>query len=187
MIYLGLFVSFFQIGFFSFGGGLATIPFLEQLAFSTGWFSNIEIMNMIAISEATPGPLGINMATYVGFLSASISGSICALFGLLLPSLIVILGICKIYEIIKDSQYVKRMFYGLHATSMGLIFLAFFSAFKVTCLRSNVDSGLLKMLHAIKVGPIIVIFLIFILIKKFKFHPFFYITLAAVVGIIFQM
>ncbi len=187
MIYIGLFLSFFQIGFFSFGGGLATIPFLEHLAFSTGWFSNIEIMNMIAISEATPGPLGINMATYVGFLSAGILGSIFALFGLVLPSLIVILGICKVYEKIRNNQYARKMFYGLHAASMGLIFLAFFSTFKVTCLQSNVDGDFFEMFCGIKVVPVIVISFIFTLIKMFKLHPFFYITLAAIVGVIFQL
>lgn len=186
MIYIGLFFSFFQIGFFSFGGGLSTIPFLEHLSISTGWFSNIDIMNMIAISEATPGPLGMNMATYVGFISANLLGSLCALFGLLLPSLVVILAVCMAYEKIKNSQYTKKMFYGLHSASMGLIFLAFFSAFKVTCLKTEDTKNLLSMLSTIKLVPVLVIFLLFFLIKKFEFHPLFYITLSAILGILFQ-
>lgn len=186
MIYIALFLSFFQVGLFSFGGGLATIPFLEQLAFSTGWFSNIDIMNMIAISEATPGPLGVDMATYVGFLSADVFGSFCALMGLVLPSLIVILGVCKVYEKIKENKYARKCFYGLHAASIGLIFLAFFSAFKVACLEAEDGSSFLAMLSTIKLVPVLVVLFIFFLIKKLKLHPLFYITLSALIGIIFQ-
>ena len=90
MIYLQLFVEYFKIGLFAIGGGLATIPFLQQLAGKYGWFTTQELVNMIAISESTPGPIGVNMATYVGFQTAGIPGAIIASIGLEAPSVIII-------------------------------------------------------------------------------------------------
>ena len=86
MIYLRLFLEFFKTGLFSVGGGLATIPFLYELSAKTGWFSYEELANMMAVSESTPGPMGVNMATYVGFETAGVPGSICATIGLVTPS-----------------------------------------------------------------------------------------------------
>ena len=91
MIYLRLFVEFFLTGLFAVGGGMATIPFLESMSERTGWFTSGQLADMIAVSESTPGPIGVNMATYVGFLTADIPGGIIATLGLVTPSVIVIL------------------------------------------------------------------------------------------------
>ena len=91
MIYLRLFFEFCKVGLFSVGGGLATIPFLTDLGERTGWFTSAQLADMIAVSESTPGPMGVNMATYVGFTSGGVLGGIVATLGLIFPSLVIIL------------------------------------------------------------------------------------------------
>lgn len=187
MIYLGLFLSFFQIGLFSFGGGLATIPFIQALSEYTGWFSIEDVMNMIAISEATPGPLGVNMATYVGYLTSSYGGAIVSVLGLVIPSIIVIICVAKILEKISENSIVKRVFYGLRASSVGLIFLAFFETFKITSLKLENYSGISSIVEVIQFFPLYLSVFIFFLIRKFKLHPTCYLLFAAIVGILFKL
>ena len=103
MLYLRLFAEFFCTGLFSVGGGLATIPFLQDIGQRTGWFTSHELANMIAISESTPGPMGVNMATYVGFTSAGIPGSVIAVLGLITPSIIVIMIVATVLRRFRDS------------------------------------------------------------------------------------
>ena len=98
MIYLQLFFEFFKAGLFAIGGGLATIPFLTDIGQRTGWFTSGELANMIAISESTPGPMGVNMATYVGFHTGGIAGGVIATLGLVAPSIIVILIIARFLQ-----------------------------------------------------------------------------------------
>ena len=97
MIYLQLFWEFFKTGLFAIGGGMATVPFLFDISARTGWFTASELANMIAVSESTPGPIGINMATYVGFETAGILGSVIATLGLVIPSIIIIVIIISSY------------------------------------------------------------------------------------------
>ena len=107
MIYLQLFYEFFKTGLFSVGGGMATIPFLQDMGEATGWFTNQELTTMIAVSESTPGPLGVNMATYVGFHTGGIAGGVIATLGLVCPSILVILviaGFLKIFDLFKTHK-----------------------------------------------------------------------------------
>ena len=90
MIYLRLFYEFFKTGLFAIGGGLATLPFLSDMADRTGWFTQAQLADMLAVSESTPGPVGVNMATYVGFETGGILGAVVATLGLVAPSVIVI-------------------------------------------------------------------------------------------------
>jgi len=120
-IYIQLFIEFFKAGLFAVGGGMATIPFLYDISDKTGWFTHAELTNMIAISESTPGPIGVNMATYVGYSSAGIPGSLIATLGLITPSIIVILIIAGFYNAFKNNKYVQAAFYGLRPASAGLI------------------------------------------------------------------
>ena len=110
MLYLRLFFEFFKAGLFAVGGGLATLPFLFDMAESTGWFTADTIMDMIAVSESTPGPIGVNMATYAGFTTACIFGTICATVGLVCPSVIVIILVYKVLEKFKGSSLVNNVF-----------------------------------------------------------------------------
>ena len=134
MIYLRLFFEFFKTGLFSVGGGLATIPFLQDMGEKTGWFTNQELTTMIAVSESTPGPMGVNMATYVGYHMGSsaglggglggIVGAVIATLGLVAPSIIVILIIAKFLQRFRHSKLVEAAFSGLRPASTALIVVA---------------------------------------------------------------
>ena len=121
MLYLQMFYEFFKVGLFSIGGGLATIPFLTDLGARTGWFTAGELANMIAISESTPGPMGVNMATYVGFHTGGIAGGVIATLGLVCPSILVILVIAGFLKKFRESRGVDAVFYGIRPASTALI------------------------------------------------------------------
>ena len=121
MLFSELYARFFMTGFFSIGGGLATLPFLYDMADKTGWFTASDIADMIAISESTPGAIGINMSTYAGFTTAGLPGAIVATLGLISPGIIIIIVIAKFLDSFSDNNYVKWARYGLRAASMGLI------------------------------------------------------------------
>ena len=121
MTYLRLFLEFFRTGLFAVGGGLATMPFLYHISDTTGWFSHADLANMIAVSESTPGPMGINMATYVGYVSAGIPGSVVAPLGLVTPAGVIILLVSKILSTLWQNPRVKGLFYALRPASVGLI------------------------------------------------------------------
>ena len=118
---LSLYWEFFKTGLFAVGGGLATLPFLQNMAVSTGWFTTAQLADMIAVSESTPGPLGINTATYVGFTTAGVPGAVVATLGLASPSIIIILVVAAFLKAFRDSRTVQDVFYGLRPASMGLI------------------------------------------------------------------
>ena len=121
MTYLRLFWEFFKTGLFAVGGGMATVPFLKNIGLATGWYSQTDLMNMLAVSESTPGPIGINMATYVGFTVAGIPGAVIATIGEVTPSIIVILIVAAMLTKFRNSKYVENAFYGLRPASSGLI------------------------------------------------------------------
>ena len=124
MIYLRLFWEFFQTGLFAVGGGMATLPFLYDISDRTGWFTHAQLADMVAVSESTPGPIGVNMATYVGFLTGGPGGAAVATLGLITPSIIVILIVYAFLEKFRDSKYVNGAFYGLRPASTAMIFAA---------------------------------------------------------------
>lgn len=146
-----LYFEFFRIGFLAFGGGLATIPFLKELGNTTGWFTEFDVANMIAISESTPGAMGINMSTYVGYVVfnqefanpfLSFVGSMISTLGLITPSIIVIEIVSIILLKFKNNKYVNWAFYGLRAASVGLILSALFSILQVSIFNQYYnDSG----------------------------------------------
>ncbi|MDN6852659.1 MAG: chromate transporter, partial [Tetragenococcus koreensis] len=117
MIYLQLFYEFFKTGLFSVGGGLATMPFLYDMADRTGWFTYGQLADMIAISESTPGAIGINMATYVGYLTVGPVGGIIATVGLVSPAIIIIMIIGGFLTKFRNNFYVDAVFYGLRPAS----------------------------------------------------------------------
>ena len=145
---LWLFLEFFKIGICAFGGGLATIPFLEELSQTRGWFTLDQLADMIAISESTPGAIGINMSTYVGYIVGTTSfdgnifmgfiGGIIATIGFVTPSIIIILIICQFLKKFSESKVVKWAFYGLRAASFGLICNAAYSILKISII--NIDA-----------------------------------------------
>ena len=185
MTFLRLFFEFFKVGLFSVGGGLATIPFLTDLGNRTGWFTSGQLADMIAVAESTPGPLGVNMATYVGFTSAGVLGGVIATLGLITPSVIIILIVARVLAKFRDSQLVKDLFYGLRPASAGLIAAAGF-AVVVLSLVDKSASGL-GMIHWKGVALGVVMLLLTRKVKQTKgLHPVVFIALSAVVGAVFS-
>lgn len=118
---LQLFYEFAKVGLFSVGGGLATVPFLQSMGEKTGWFTNAQLSTMIAVSESTPGPMGVNMATYVGYSISGIPGAVIATLGLITPSIVVIIIIAGFLQKFRQSKTVDAVFYGLRPASTALI------------------------------------------------------------------
>ena len=191
MIYLQLFWEYFKTGLFAVGGGMATIPFLYDISDKTGWFTHQDLANMIAVSESTPGPIGVNMATYVGFVTGmkqggignALLGSVTASMGLVAPSLIVIMIVAAILKSFRDNKYVNRAFYGLRPASTGLIAAAGISVavsnlFDLSAAAINYKGWILA----------IVLWLLTNKVKKTKkLHPIVFIGFSALVGILFPM
>ncbi len=183
MILLRLYWEFFVVGCFSMGGGMATVPFLFDLADRTGWFTTADLASMIAISEATPGPIGINMATYVGYASAGVPGCIIAPLGLVTPAVIIILLVSRLLNTLWKNPKVQDLFHVLRPASVGLIAAAAFSVCAVSLFTWD---GALT-LH----WPSIVLFGLLLaamnLPKLNKIPSVVFIAIAAVVGMVFQM
>ena len=121
MIYLQLFFEFFKTGLFAIGGGLATIPFLNEIAIRTKWFTPEFLGDMIAVAESTPGPIGVNVATYAGFTTAGVLGALCATVGLVLPSYIIILIVGSMLDKFRSNPFVDKAFYGIRPVVVGMI------------------------------------------------------------------
>lgn len=184
MILLRLFFEYFKIGLFSIGGGLATLPFLSELADKTGWFTHGDLADMIAISESTPGPIGVNMASNVGYAIVGIPGVIAATFGLVAPSVIIIILLFKVIEKYKSNQIVNSAFAGLRPASMALISAAGVGVAKISLF--NFDMLGVNFSAFFNYKSIILAAVLFVAMKKLKIHPIFYIFIAAAVGIIFN-
>ena len=178
MILLELFFSFFKVGLFAVGGGLATLPFLYELAEKYDWITVLDISNLVAISESPPGPLGINMATYVGFLQSGVAGAVTASLGLVVPSIIIIIVIAKFLSKFRDSKIVKDIFYGLRAASTALIAVAGLGVARLAFFGERVTDFFWQ-------GAIIAVILFFA-VKKFKWHPIVFIGISALIGVIFK-
>lgn len=180
-----LIFEFFKIGLFSVGGGMATLPFLYRLADKYPWFSISQIPDMIAISESTPGPLGVNMATYAGYQYAGAIGSVCATLGLIFPSVVIILVVSKFLEKFRNNKYVEYAFYGLRPAVTGLIA----SAGAGVLVGALFHSAKLQELQLSTLGSMVgvkecILFVVMLFAtNKWKKHPVFYILIGAAVGI----
>ncbi len=182
MLYLLLFWEFFKTGLFSIGGGLATIPFLMDMSDKYSWFTGEELSNMIAVSESTPGPIGINMATYVGFSTAGVAGSLIATTALVLPSLIIIMIIAGFLEKFRENRLVKDTFYSLRPAVIGMLAVSLTSM--ISPLLINLAES--SFLEIFNLKTIVLFALLLFGILKFKKHPIVYIAIGAIVGIIFK-
>lgn len=178
MITLKLFFEFFKIGLFAIGGGLATIPFLYDLSLKTNWFSLSEISNMIAISEATPGPLGVNMATYTGFLTNGLLGGIIATIGLVTPSILIILIISKLLDKFSQNKVIKKLFYGFRAGVIALILIVGINMLKEVLFYKD---------FSLKIFESLFFIILLVLLQKTKLHPIWFILISGIVGGIFYI
>ena len=184
MIYLQLFWEFLKIGLFAVGGGMATLPFLQDLAESTGWYSQALITDMIAISESTPGPIGINMATYVVCNVAGFLGGVVATMGEILPAIVIVVTVSRYLEKFRGSKLVDAAFYGLRPAVTGLIAAAGISVVQVAMFHFDLYRQTGVLMDAFDLKKIVFFVVAFAAIKKFKLHPVVYIACAAVVGIL---
>ena len=178
MLLINMYLAFFKIGLLAVGGGLATLPFLYELANKCDWLTIADISNLVAISESTPGPLGINMATYVGFLNSGVIGSVTATLGLITPSVIIIIIIAGVLDKFKNSTTVKNIFYGLRPASTALIAVAGLGVARLAFFGTKMTSFFWQ-------GACLAAVLL-VCTRKLKWHPVVFIAVSAVVGIIFK-
>ena len=193
---LRLYWEFFKTGLFAVGGGMATLPFLKNIGETTGWYTYGDLMNMLAVSESTPGPIGINMATYVGFTVAGVPGAVIATIGEVTPSIIVILVVAMMLKKFRENKYVDRAFYGLRPASTGLIGAACVTViFEVlTCIRVASTDGVLNSVRlaggslfnwpGLALAAVLLVLTNWVKPTK-KLHPIGVIALSAVVGVAF--
>ncbi len=187
MTILNLMYEFFKTGLFSVGGGLATLPFLyEMSARHPDWFSNADIADMIAISESTPGAIGINMSTYAGFRAAGIPGGILASLALAMPCVIIILIIAKFLAKFRQNKLVEGAFYGLRPASLAMISAAGLNVARIALVHMEALTNGAGLGEFFIWKAIILAVLIFIGLKKLKWSPVIFIALSAVIGIIFK-
>lgn len=184
MIYLQLFWEFFKVGLFTVGGGLASLPFLYDISDRTGWYTHAQLADMIAISESTPGPIGINMATYVGFTSAGVVGSVLATLGFIIPSIIIVSIVSRFLKKFNENKLVKGAFYGLRAVSVALICAALVSVVKISLINIPLFHETGAILDLISIPGILLAAACYFVLKKWNPHPVFVLGGSAVVGIL---
>ena len=179
-IYLELFLTFFKIGLFTFGGGYAMLPLIQQEVVGNGWIGEQEIVNFIAVSESSPGPFAINMATFVGSEMGGIFGAVCSTLGVVLPSFIVILLVAKFFMAFKDNKWVKSVMSGLRPAVIGLIGAAIISVVIEVFFPSGWS---LSAFTTLSFWSSLVIFGLMLFLQFKKLHPILIIVLSAALGI----
>lgn len=180
-----LFIEFFKTGLFAIGGGLATLPFLQDMAVRTGWFTTAQLADMVAVSESTPGPIGVNMATYVGFTVAGIPGAVVATLGLIAPSLIIILIIAAFLQAFRDNRYVNAAFYGLRPASTAMVTAAGINVALLTLINTAATGLAAVNWKALALAAVILVLTQWVKLTK-KWHPIVFLLASAVVGVVFS-
>ncbi len=189
MIFLELFLTFFKIGAFTFGGGYAMLPLIQSEALSNGWLTMEELIDFIAVSESTPGPFAINMATFVGTqmgkeflgIGGGILGAICATLGVVMPSFIVILFVAKFYQKFKENKIVAGCLSGLKPAAIGLICAAVLSIGKTVFFPDSVALSVMAS-YTFIFSALLFAVMLFLALKK-KMNPILIIVISAVAGI----
>ena len=189
-LYLRLFWEFFKTGLFAVGGGMATLPFMYDISDKTGWFTHSMLADMVAVSESTPGPIGVNMATYVGYVTGGVPGAVVATVGLVTPSVILILLIARVLKAFRENQYVDAGFYGLRPCSVGLIAAAGVLVIKLALFNTELYASTGALLDLFNFKALILAAVLLVAtrcIKKLKgLHPIVFILASAVIGIVFS-
>ena len=197
MIFLRLFIEFFKIGLFSVGGGMATLPFLYELSEKTGWFTSSDLANMVAVGESTPGPIGVNMATYVGFTAGgqaglgvfgALLGAVITTIGLIAPSIIIILVISGFLNKFRENKFVDAAFYGIRPASVALIVSALVLLCQTVFLNMPEVITEFSFIDNINWLALALGAIIFISSNRLKkVHPIAFIGIGAVAGIVFSL
>ena len=191
MILLQLFWEFLKIGIFCVGGGMAALPFLYDLGEKTAWYTSAQVLDMLAVSESTPGPIGINMATYVGYTVGGIPGALLATLGTILPGIILVLVLARFLSRFRDNRYVNAAFYGLRPASAALIAAAGIGVLGETLFNVSLWRETGDIADLFSVGAIVLALALWVLTNLIKptkkLHPVLYIAASAVVGIVFRL
>ena len=172
MIYILLCWEFFKIGLFAVGGGLVTVPFLFDLSETYGWFSAAELTDMIAVSQSTPGPIGINMATYVGFRTAGIGGALAATLSEILPSMIVVYFISRLLTKWAENRYVINVLNGIRPAVMALILFSGWNIAKIAITDMK---------------TLVILLILTLLMHFYKKSAIFYIVISAIIGLLCKL
>lgn len=183
MLILQLMFEFFKIGLFSVGGGQSTIPFLYDLVYRFDWFNAQELADMIAISESTPGPVGINMATYAGFSTAGFFGGVLATLALVCPCVIIIICISKILDAFRKNTFVENCFTMIRPSVVGLIASSAWTVFVISVLDVEAFQISGNFFDLFKIYELGLFVGLLILTFKWKKHPIVYLAIAMAIGI----
>ncbi len=176
-----LFFEFLKTGLFTFGGGYASLPFLYNICDTYNWFSHTELTQLIAISGITPGPIGLNMATFAGFKTLNIQGAIIASFALVLPMLVITSRVFKLYNKFNENKYVKSILYVLRPASCALICAVGIKLFYNLVLNNQLS------LHHVDYKALITVIILLILTFKLNRTPIIYMAIAGAMGLIFKI
>lgn len=182
MIYLDLFLTFFKIGAFTFGGGYAMLPLIQAEVEAHGWMSISELINFVAVSESTPGPFAVNVSTYVGVETGGVLGAFCATLGVILPSFIIILVVAKCFAKFKTSKTVQGCMAGLKPAVIGLIGSAVISVGQTVFFPDGFSVSVVQSPNFAFISSLVIFLLSLIFVFK-KMHPILVILLSAVLGI----
>lgn len=185
MSLLELFFRFLYVGLFTVGGGLASIPLLIESIVEPGLISLDMFYNMLGISQSTPGPIGVNLATYIGYLQYGVFGGIVTTLGLMLPCFIISFLVSRAFQKFADTKAVKASFYGIRAAVAGLIATAAFSVLKITVFTWENFKTANQLLALINWKAFAIFAVLYVMLVKFKRHPVIYIALGGIAGLLF--
>ena len=178
-------LEFFKTGLFAVGGGLATLPFLTQMQEKYQWFTAMDLANMIAVSESTPGPIGVNMATYVGYMTYGIGGALTATLSLVFPSLVIIIFVAKAMDKYQKNPLIQNMFSFMRPAVTGLIAAAGFSVLKIALFKEA--ETFFGSFNWIAIALFAVLVVCTQLKKLKKLHPVVFIAVGAIIGVLLKM
>ena len=187
MIYLLLFLEFFKIGLFTFGGGYAMIPLIKETVLYHEWIAEGEFYDFIGLCEATPGPIAVNMASFIGFSQAGVLGSILATLGVVLPSFIIIVLVASILKKFLERKGVKNFFTGVKPVVIGLITSTGFVLFMKALGYSSNDTFNFNLVGLIISVILVLLLIMYKIIFKKKMNNILFIVLAAVLGLLFSI
>ena len=180
MDYLFIYLNFCKIGLFTIGGGMASLPLLQDFVLKNHWMTIDQFANMIAISQATPGPLGINMATYIGYSQLGIPGSLVATLGIMTPSWVIIMIIARGLEKFKENRWVALFFTGIRPVVIGVILAAAYSLAILSFFNFEATGW-----AVVDIKAVLLFGVLYFMNRRFKLDPFFYLLLAGIIGILF--
>ena len=187
MVLLYLIKEFIIIGCFAIGGGMTMIPFIQDIASNTGLISEAQIIDMIAISEITPGPLGVNMATYIGYITTGVWGGVLTTIAFILPQIIIVFFIYKIFNKFQQNENVMRLLKGIRPVSLALTTGGVLTILKSSFLKLDNYTGINTILQIFNWKCIFLGVVLLIAMRKIKLHPIFYFIICGVIGIIFKL